>query len=364
MFFMLLLACTPDPSLVLAVPDGPLFGEVPVTLSGAADELAIFADGQSIGGGKGPSLSVVWDTRMVVPGTHVLRGSGWVGSEEFQVQQEVEVEAGDLTAPVVSFTSPDDGEEVESLPLTVAFSVEEEDALASVRLLDGDTLLQELATVGPWTVELTDLDGGNHTLTAEATDLSGNVGTDAVAVHYGLTCEISAPRNQEAVSGVVPVKVEARSPGSEVASVTLTVDQTEIGTDTERPYTFEWDSSGFSGQATLKVLAVAADGEECSSGIRVLVGADVFSVILTAPMEAEVLTGTVGVKAAIGGGGGADYAELYVDDSLVERDDDPDWAFNLDTTAWTDGDHRIKVVGYEVGTGATAEDEVGVSFLQ
>lgn len=364
MFFLFLMACTPDPGLELVVPAGALSGEVPVTLSGAADELAIFADGLSLGGGKGPSLSVVWDTRQVVPGTHVLRGSGWVDSKEFQVQQEVEVVAGDLNAPQVNITAPIDGDEVDGLPLTVSFTVEEEDTLASVRLLDGETLLQELDTVGPWNAEIASLEAGNHTLTAEATDLSGNVGTDSVTVHYGLVCEIVSPGNQDSVSGIVPVKVEARSPASDIASVTLTANQTQIGTDVEAPYIFEWDSSSFSGQVTLKVLALTVDGEECATGNRVVVGADVFSVILTAPAEGEVLTGTVGVKAAIGGGGGVDYAELYVDDGLVERDDDPDWAFNLDTTAWSDGEHVVKVVGYELGTGLTAEDAATVSFLQ
>lgn len=361
---MLLLACTPDPGLVLVVPTGPLSGEVPVTLSGAADELAIFADGFSLGGGKGPSLSIVWDTRPVVPGTHVIRGSGWVDSQEFQVQQEVEVVAGDLTAPVVNITAPSDQYEVEELPLTISFTVQEDDSLASVRLLKDGALLQELATTGPWNVELTDLDGGNHTFTAEATDLSGNVGTDAVAAHYGLTCEITAPRNQDRVSGVVPVTVKARSPLSEIDSVMLKAGDVEIGTDTEAPYNFDWDSSSFSGQVTLKATVLTADQDECASGVRVVVGSDVFEVVLTAPVEGDLLSGTAGVKAGIGGGAGGDYAELYVDGTFVERDDDPDWAFNVDTTAWPDGEHVIKVVGYEIGTGLTAEDEVAVSFQQ
>ncbi len=365
MMFVWLLACTPDPGLELTVPTGPLSGEVPVTLSGAADELAIYADGQALGGGKGPTISVIWDTSQLMPGTHVLRGSGWVKSEEFQVQQEVEVVAGDLTAPVVSITAPADQAEVGQLPLTISFTVEEEDSLASVRLLEGGVLLQELPTTGPWGAELAEMEPGFHTFTVEATDVSGNVGTDVVVVHYGLSCEITSPQNQDQVSGLVPVTVQARSPVSEIASVALVANQTEIGQDVEAPYVIDWDTSTFSGQVTLKATVVTVDGEECATGTRVIVGADAFSVVLTAPQDGEVLSGTAGVKAGIGGGAGGDYAELYVDGVYTEqRDDDPDWAFNLDTTAWPDGEHVIKVVGYEQGTGLTASDEATVTFQQ
>lgn len=348
----------------LLVPMGTLSGEVPVTLNGEADELAIFADGVSLGGGTGPTLSVVWDTTVVTPGAHILRGSGWVGSKEFQVQQEVEVGAGDLTAPIVNITSPSDGAEVEGLPLTVAFTVQEDDALDSVRLLQGSTILQELPTTGPWSVELATLEAGNHTFTVDATDLAGNVGTDSVTVHYGLHCEITSPRDRDMVSGVVPVTVEAASPSSAVASVKLIANQTEIGIDTEAPFQFDWDTSTFSGRVNLKVEAEAVDGDTCASGTSVVVGVDAFSVVMTTPAEGAVLAGTVGVKAAMGGGEGGDRAELYVDDTLVETDEDPDWAFNLDTTAWTDGDHVVKVVGYELNTGATAEDSATVTFQQ
>ena len=45
----------------------------------------------------------------------------------------------------------------------------------------------------------------------------------------------------------------------------------------------------------------------------------------------------------------------------MATDDEADWAFSFDSTTVANGPHEMRVVGYELGTGATAEQTLAVT---
>ena len=100
----------------------------------------------------------------------------------------------DRTPPTVSITAPTDGATV-SGPVTIAASASDANGVSSVSFsLDGAPLATD--TTAPFTAswDTTTATNDRHTLTATATDPSGNVGTaTAVGVTVANTIDATAP---------------------------------------------------------------------------------------------------------------------------------------------------------------------------
>jgi phosphodiesterase/alkaline phosphatase D-like protein len=87
-----------------------------------------------------------------------------------------------------------------------------------------------------------------------------------------LSVNITNPKNNATVSGIVPITATARSSESEVLSVEFYVDKTYIGKDTTSPYQMNWDTSSYSaGKYTIRVVARDALGNKAQKTVKVTI---------------------------------------------------------------------------------------------
>jgi hypothetical protein len=228
-----------------------------------------------------------WNTTMVANGNHTLTAvaTDTAGNSATSAAVSVAVNntTKDTTPPTVSITAPANGATV-SNTVTVSANATDNVAVASVQFkLDGANL-GSLDTTAPYSVSwnTTTVANGNHTLTAVATDTSGNSATSAgvsVAVNNTTkdttppTVSITAPANGATVSNTVTVSANATD-NVAVASVQFQLDGANMGSlDTTAPYSVSWNTTTASnGSHTLRAIATdTSNNSATSAGVIVTV---------------------------------------------------------------------------------------------
>ncbi len=94
----------------------------------------------------------------------------------------------DTKAPVVVFTSPTSGQAITASELTAEITATDENGVVKVEFfLDGGSAAIATLTAQPWktTISLTSLADGAHSITAKASDPSGNIGSADVSFTKG-----------------------------------------------------------------------------------------------------------------------------------------------------------------------------------
>ena len=345
---LLLLACTEN-TVTLDLPADPLSGEVLLSVYGEADELRLQVDGLDVGLGAGPGLSVLWDSRSVEDGAHVVRGIGVFDGTVEEVLQDVEVQQS-TAPPSVVFLSPEEGQELFPEP---------------VEVLVGEDLLAELPAEGPWEVEW-DPPIGEHILSATVTDEAGQTATASVTVTVvseGIQCVLTRPTDPEVAQGEVGLRAAVTSP-VDITSVRFLADGELVAEDTMSPWQAAWDASELplDTSVELAVIGQDADGQTCQDTHTVTVVEEVsvdLEVVITAPADGSSVQGTaMPLQVAVQSDAGISDLELFIDGASYEVLEISPWKFTVDTTAYANGPLLFEVVGTELGTGLTAEDSV------
>jgi len=359
---LLLLACTEN-TVTLDVPADPLSGEVLLSVYGAADELRLQVDGVDIGMGVGPGVSVLWDSRAVDDGVHVVRGIGAFDGMLEEVIQDVVVEQ-DTTPPSVVFLSPEEGQELVPELVLVELDVQDDD-VASVEVLVGEELLAELPAEGPWEVEW-DAPVGAHTLSARVTDEAGQTANASVTVEVvsdGIQCVLTRPTDFDVAQGEVGLRAAVTSP-VDITSVRFLAAGELVAEDLVSPWQAAWDASGvpLDTQVELAVVGLDADGQTCQDTHTVTVVEDVdvdLEVVITAPADGSSVQGTaMPLLVAVQSDAGIADVELFIDGASYELLEEAPWKFTVDTTDYANGPLLFEVVGTEFETGVTDEDSV------
>ena len=118
-------------------------------------------------------------------GTHYITVIRWSGSGSYTLTVTVTYQQADTTPPTVSITSPTNGATV-SGTVTISFTASDTNGISSQAIkIDGTTV----STSSSFSWDTTTASNGVHTITVEATDPSGNTGTDSISV----TVSNSAP---------------------------------------------------------------------------------------------------------------------------------------------------------------------------
>jgi len=183
----------------------------------------------------------------------------------------------DTVPPTVSITSPAAGATVSGTAVILSASASDNVAVASVQFKVDSVSTGSPVTTAPYTsaINTTTLSNGNHTLTAVATDTSGNTATSAaVTVQVNNTApdttpptvSMTAPANGATVSSTVTVSANA-SDNVAVASVQFQLDNVNVGTaDTASPYTYSWDTTkSTNGTHTLRAIATDTSNNSTTS---------------------------------------------------------------------------------------------------
>jgi hypothetical protein len=226
----------------------------------------------------------------------------------------------------VALTAPSAGSTV-SGNVTVSATASDNVGVASVQfLLDGANLGSPV-TAAPYQItwDSTTASNGTHTLTARATDTSGNsTVSSAVSVTVSNldvtppTVSILTPADGATLAGTATLTAGA-SDNKGVASVQFQIDGSNLGSPvTSAPYTYSWDTTTVSA-GSHKVTAVATDtsGNTASSSVNVTVNQSSDStkptVAITAPVNNSSWAGTVTLAATASDNVAVAYVQFAVD---------------------------------------------------
>lgn len=170
------------------------------------------------------------------------------------------------TSPTVSLTAPANGATY-TAPATITLSADATDGDGTIARLDfyrGGTLIGS-DTSSPYSISWSNVAAGSYTLTAVATDNSGNSTTsNAVSITVNSTTNappavaITNPASGStfAAPTTVPITATATDSNGTIARVDFYAGTTLIGTDTTSPYTVNWTDAS---PGTYSITARATD---------------------------------------------------------------------------------------------------------
>ena len=197
--------------------------------------------------------------------------SGCAGSVSSKSQS---VTPPDTTPPTVSITSPASGATV-SGTITITATAADNVAVASVQFQVDGSVLGAAVTAAPYSQALNTntLTNGQHSLTAVATDTSGNKATSAAvsitvnnAANAAMTVSITSPVAGATVSGTITV-VATASASDAITGVQFLLDGANLGSQvTASPYSISWNTSQTSnGSHVLSAQASDQAGKTATS---------------------------------------------------------------------------------------------------
>ncbi|MGH7484721.1 MAG: Ig-like domain-containing protein, partial [bacterium] len=224
---------------------------------------------------------------------------------------------GTSTPPTVSITNPTAGTSV-SGTVTLAADASDNTGISKVQFQMDGTNLGSAATQAPYAVswDTTTASAGTHTLTAIATDSSGNTAQSSVGITVANdsassggntstpTASISSPSDGSVVDGSVTVSANIAGDSS-IASVQFRLDDTNLGTPvTQMPYSVTWNTSTLSpGKHVLTVVATDSTGNTItSSPVTVTTAGDVAPPTSSSGTPGD--SSTTGPQSSGGGGFG------------------------------------------------------------
>jgi len=207
---------------------------------------------------------------------------------------------------------------------------------------------------------------GSHTLTAVATDASGNTATSAGVkvtvsntVASTLAVSITSPAASATVSGTMAVGATATDSVA-ISSVQLQVDGASVGSaDTASPYNFSWNTTSVAnGSHTLTAVAKDSSGNTATSaGVKVTVSnpvASTLTVSITSPAASATVSGTVAVAATATDSVTISSVQLQVDGASVgSADTTSPYNFSWSSSSVANGSHTLTAVAKD-SSGNTA----------
>ena len=180
-----------------------------------------------------------------------------------------------------------------------------------------------------------------------------NVGRTLQAAHStpatpALSVAITSPSSGSTVSGTVAVGVSATSSVG-INRVELLVDGVLSGTAFNAPYSFAWNTSGFSGSHSLVSKAYDSAGNNATSAPRTV---SVASADTTRPSVqiTSVASGSKSVTvtaSASDSQSGMAKVELYVDGTLKATDTSAPWTFTVNVKPLSRGTHSVVAKAYD-----------------
>ncbi|NEX22189.1 S8 family serine peptidase [Thiorhodococcus mannitoliphagus] len=191
------------PQVTLSDPSGgePLSGQmvlqVEATDNIGVTEVVLLINGAEVASDASAPYEFSWDTTATPDGVvkvtaEAYDAAGNLGADSLTVEVANTVAEPDVTAPVVRFQSPTDGATVEKR-VNVSVVASDDDAVASLKLyIDGRLVSVSSSDSISYNWNLRKVADGDHTLSALATDASGNEGQSSIAVSIGGASESEA----------------------------------------------------------------------------------------------------------------------------------------------------------------------------
>ena len=282
----------------------------------------------------------------------------------------------DITDPLVSITSPDEGSTVSS-SITVSVSATDNVEIERVELyIDGAFFGTSATNPHNFYWNTNDLPEGYYELSATAYDASGNIGhSNSVTVYVSnfqdtTTPEvaITSPASGSSVSGGATVRVSVTD-NVAVNRVELYINGALFATDTTEPYECYWNTQNYS-DGTYKLFAVAYDTSEnmgesdpvtlyVSNFQDTTTATTAPSVNIVSPIDDVTVSGLVKISASAESDVGVNRMELYIDDVLKAVKYRSTLNYNWNMRKESVGEHKIEIRAYDTA-GKVGTDSITV----
>ncbi|MDH3857529.1 MAG: Ig-like domain-containing protein, partial [Gammaproteobacteria bacterium] len=296
---------TTPPQVSLNALASPLSGTVTVSALATDDvgvtQLEFLVDDVLIGTDTVSNFEVLWDTTNVTNGIHELTARAHDAAGNITVSSPLTVTvANDSQPPIVSITSPEDGDDVSGQVLVI-IAATDDIGVAEVRLLvNGATV--GIDTTSPFEIvwDTTVVADDRYDLVARALDGAGNI-TDSEIVRADVdNAACTNDPNPPVISLTMP------APGPVGGAVTVSANATDdigvtfvsffasgqlIGMDSTLPYNINWDTTAFpSGDINLTAAATDGCNTTVSSSVTVTVSnvAQIFAVSTLSPGDGAI----------------------------------------------------------------------------
>lgn len=175
---------------------------------------------------------------------------------------------------------------------------------------------------------------------------------------------ISEPQNEETVTDDVTIKVVAADDFG-IKMVEFYIDDVLVETDTIFPYRYVWPTREVNaGPHQIKVIASDAIDQTDEDEISVTVEDSLPTVEITPPNQSP-LSGTATITVHAEDYKGVQQIQIYVDDELLTTWDngaqtEVNFKFDLDTTAYANGNHTIKAVALDTSDQESQPAEITI----
>jgi hypothetical protein len=167
---------------------------------------------------------------------------------------------------------------------------------------------------------------------------------------------ITSPLNGATVSGsIIVTGMATAATGATIASVVLNIDGAQRGTTTSITFSFVVDTTTLlNGAHTIQVVATDNGARTGSQSITVTASNVVPTnpiVLISSPTNGQMVTGSVGVNAAVTAGQGAtiSYVSFKVGSIEFGNDTSSPYSATLNTNSYADGTHYIDVTAVDNG---------------
>jgi subtilisin family serine protease len=265
---------TQPPTVSISAPTAGATLSGAVTISAdTTDETGVtkvefFVDGTLLGSDTSSPFSYPWNTQTAANGSHTLTARAIDAYGNTGTSAEVSVTLdNDLTPPVATITSPAEGATVKGNPVQIHASATDNRGISRVVFrVDGALVATDWHAPYTYYWNTLNVPNGTHTLTVQAYDAVGNVGTSApvtVTVNNDRTppvVAITAPANGVSVNGLVSIQADATD-NEVVRKVEFYLNGMLMMIDEHAPYSTSWDSGPeANGSYTLTAKATDAEG--------------------------------------------------------------------------------------------------------
>jgi hypothetical protein len=243
---------------------------------GTISSVEFFVDGISAGTDNSSPYTATYTG--ATAGTHTITATATDNSSATTTSASVSITVNSNPAPTVSITSPANGASfITGTIIPIIVTATDNGSVTSVEFfVDGNSIGTDNSS--PYSFNYTGT-SGSHTLTANATDNLGAIGTSTlVTITVGSnpppTVSITSPANGDlfVAPAVVTITADASDPNGTIASVNFYVNGSLVGTDATSPYSFNWTST----IGTVNLTARATDnlGAQTTSSIVTISIAD------------------------------------------------------------------------------------------
>ncbi|HET6993549.1 MAG TPA: Ig-like domain-containing protein, partial [Chitinophagaceae bacterium] len=258
----------------------------------------------------------------------------------------------DNTAPTVSISSPANSASVNGT-ITINANASDNIGVVGVQfMLDGVDLGAEDLSA-PYSISwntVASIDG-NHSLTAKARDLAGNIATSSVVtvnVNNDLippTISLTSPA-PGITTGIVDINAIAGD-NIGVVGVQFLLNGVNLGVeDLAAPYTLSWNSNTVAdGQYSLSGTARDAAGNRTTASVNITVhnnpDTQLPSVSLISPSANSILAGNIDVTATANDNIGVTSVEFLLNGVVFGTDLSAPYSVQMNTTSFTDGQYVL-----------------------